>query len=51
MQMQKALADASTKMATIDGGIKVAKCDLDSGTARVRVVSPEEFVDGKALDF
>ncbi len=51
VQMQKALADASTKMATTEGGIKIAKCDLDSGTARVRVVSPEDFVAGKALDF
>lgn len=51
VQMQKALADASTKMATTEGGIKVAKCDLDSGTARVRSVTPEEFVAGTALDF
>ncbi len=50
-QMQKALADATTKMAATEGQIKVAKCDLDSGTARVRVVSPEDFVAGKALDF
>jgi hypothetical protein len=51
VQMQQALADASMKMAATDGRIKVAKCDLDSGTARVRVVSPEDFVAGKALDF
>lgn len=51
VQMQKALADASTKLAATDGRIKVAKCDLDSGTARIRVVSPEEFVAGTALDF
>lgn len=30
VQMQKALADASAKMAATDGRIKVAKCDLDS---------------------
>ncbi len=51
IQMQKALADASTKMATTEGQIKVAKCDLDSGTARVRAVSVEDFVAGKALDY
>ncbi len=51
VQMQKALADASVKMSATDGRIKVAKCDLDSGTSRVRVVSPEDFVAGKALDF
>src|SRR5262249_4070974 len=51
VQMQKALADASVKMATMTGGIRVAKCDLDSGTARVRTVTPEEFVAGHALDF
>jgi hypothetical protein len=51
VQMQKALADASAKMAATDGRIKVAKCDLDCGTARVRFVSPEDFVAGKALDF
>jgi hypothetical protein len=51
IQMQKALADASVKIAATEGGFKVAKCDLDSGTARVRVVSPDEFVTGKVLDF
>jgi len=51
VQMQKALVDASSKMAATEGRIKVAKCDLDSGTARVRIVSPEDFVAGKALDF
>lgn len=49
--LQKALADASAKMAATEGQIKVAKCDLDSGTARVRAVSPEAWVRGEALDF
>lgn len=51
VQMQKALADASSKMATIEGGIRVAKCDVGTGLARVRTVTPEEFVAGTALDF
>ena len=51
VQLQKALADASVKMATVEGGIKVANCDLDSGTARVRVVDPETWVKGEALNF
>jgi len=50
-QLQKALADASTKMAATEGQIKVAKADIGSGTARVRTVTPEEFVAGTALDF
>ena len=49
--MQKALADASAKMASVDGGIKIAKCDIDTATARVRTVTPEEFIAGTALDF
>ena len=44
-----ALADASRKMNAIDGQIKVATCDLSTGTATVRSVTPQEFVDGKAL--
>lgn len=51
VMLQKALGDASAKMAATEGGIKVAKCDLHSGTARVRIVTPEEFVAGTALDF
>lgn len=51
VQMQRGLADASAKLSATEGQIKVAKVSLDSGTARIRVVSPEEFVAGKALDF
>lgn len=44
---QRALQDASAKMAQLpDGqGIKYASCKSD-GTADVRLVSPEEFVNG-----
>lgn len=30
---------------------KVAKCDVGTGTARVRVVTPQEFVEGRAMEF
>jgi hypothetical protein len=33
-----------------EGNIKVSKVDARSGTARVRNVSPQEFLEGKALD-
>jgi hypothetical protein len=46
--LRAALEDASAKMASLpDGeGVKYARCDPTTGTARVRVVSPEEFVQG-----
>jgi hypothetical protein len=45
--MQNALKDASAKMAQLpDGkGIKYARCNAD-GTADVRIVSPDEFIQG-----
>lgn len=44
--MKAALQDASAKMSKLDGpGIKYAKCNPD-GTADVRLVSNEEFIDG-----
>lgn len=49
--LRAALADASRKMDRLDGQIKVAKCDLGSGTVRVRAVDPETWVRGEALDF
>lgn len=51
VQLQKALADANVKMASVVGGIKIAKCDIDNSSARVRSVTPEEFVAGTVLDF
>lgn len=49
--LQRSLQQASEKMAQLpaDARIKVAKCNPD-GTADVKVVSPQDFVDGKALD-
>lgn len=47
--LRTALADASRKMNAIDGQIKVAHCNLSTGKATVRIVTPQEFVDGKAL--
>lgn len=47
--LRDSLADASRKMNAIDGQIKVATCDLSTGTATVRTVTPQEFVDGKAF--
>jgi len=44
--MKAALQDASTKMSSLSGpGVKYAKCKSD-GTADVRMVSNEEFIDG-----
>lgn len=49
--LQRALQDASRKLDELPEGIKVAKCDVGTGTARVRTVPPQEFLDGNALDF
>lgn len=49
--LRAALADASRQMDQIDGQIKVAKCDVGTGTARVRAVDPETWVKGEALNF
>jgi hypothetical protein len=52
--LRRALQDASEKMNVlpeIPGHPKVAKCDVSSGTAKARVVTPQEFVEGKALNF
>jgi hypothetical protein len=50
--LQRALQDATRKMSDQpDAGIKVAKCDVGTGTAQVRTVTPQEFLDGRALDF
>jgi len=49
--LQQALQDASRKMAALPAhGINVATCDIGTGTARVRTISPQDFLDGKALD-
>jgi hypothetical protein len=45
---EMALRDASRKMEQLPA-IKVAACQPD-GTAKVAVVTPQEFVDGRALD-
>lgn len=49
--LRAALSDASRQMDQIDGQIKVAKCDVGTGTARVRSVDPEAWVKGEALNF
>lgn len=48
--MQAALKDASAKMGALQGdGVRVAKCDSSTGIATARLVSPEGFINGKAL--
>ena len=49
INLSAALADASRKMNGIDGPIKFATCDLSTGTATVRSVTPQEFVAGNVL--
>lgn len=47
---QMAMADASRQMNQLRGeGVRVAKCNAD-GTATVKLVSAQDFIDGKALD-
>lgn len=44
--LERALKSASVQMSQLEGnGIKYAKCK-DDGTATVRIVSPQEFIDG-----
>lgn len=48
--MRSALKDASAKMSTLQGeGVRVAKCHSD-GTATVKLVNQQDFIDGKALN-
>jgi hypothetical protein len=47
--LRAALSDASRKMDECEGQIKIATCDLSTGTASVRTITPQEFVEGKAL--
>jgi hypothetical protein len=49
--LRAALADASRQMDQIDGQIKIAKCDVGNGTARLRTITQEEFISGTALNF
>jgi len=45
-----ALRDASLKTRQMEGrGIRIMKCNPD-GTSDVKIVSPQDFIDGKALD-
>jgi hypothetical protein len=47
--MKAALQDASAQMSKLSGeGVKVATCNAD-GTATVRVVSQEDFIEGNAF--
>lgn len=44
--LERGLKEAAVKMKALDGdGIKFAQIQAD-GTANVRLVSPEEFVEG-----
>jgi hypothetical protein len=48
---KRALQDASVKMVQLQGdGIRIAKCNIGNGTADVKLVSQQDFIDGKALD-
>jgi hypothetical protein len=52
--LRRSLEDAAAKMKSlpdVPGHPKVAKCDVSNGTARVKLVAPEAFVAGQALDF
>lgn len=47
--LKRALQDASVKMGELSGGgIKVANCDCSTGKASVKLISPEDFIAGKA---
>jgi len=49
--LQRALQDASRKMTELPAhGVNVATCNVATGTARVRTISPQDFLHGKALD-
>ena len=50
--LRRSLEDATAKLATLPdlpGHPKVAHCDSSTGTATVRLLTPDEFVAGKAL--
>jgi hypothetical protein len=50
--LRRSLEDATAKLATLPdlpGHPKVAHCDSSTGTATVRLVTPEEFLSGKSL--
>jgi hypothetical protein len=49
-QLRKALQDAGAKMSPLGSspGVQIATCDLESGTATVKTITPEDFVSGKA---
>jgi hypothetical protein len=52
--LRRSLQDANTKMAAlpnIPGHPKVAKCDVTTGTSKVKLITPQDFVEGKALNF
>ena len=48
--LQRALRDASVKIDQLpDGpGVRVAQCDASTGTATAKLVSPQDWVEGKA---
>lgn len=48
--LRQSLAAASRQQPTeTAGGIVVSECNVSDGTATTRVVSPQDFIDGKAL--
>jgi hypothetical protein len=50
VNLRSALEDASRQMDRLDGQIKVASCNLSTGKATAKVVSPQDFLEGRALD-
>ena len=52
--LRRSLEDAATKLSSlpdVPGHPKVARCDVSTGTALVKLVTPEAFVAGQALEF
>lgn len=50
VNLRAALQDANRQMDRLDGQIKVATCDLSTGRATAKVISPEAFIEGRAFD-
>jgi hypothetical protein len=47
--MREALKDASSKMGKLPDGKGVKVATISAGKAEVKIVSPQDFIDGKAL--
>ena len=50
VQLEKALKSISLNRADDSEGVTVNKVDISTGTVKTKVVSKQDFIDGKALD-